>query len=102
MVFHRLTPNKKSRQLSISFEGVIIEISSINRGGEAAIKEKPLDNYSKMTHFLFKLVHPSMVTVMESLLQRRLNDAVKTLKAAGNRSGQSLEGFEGSRTFWCG
>ena len=50
----------------------------------------PLENHSKITHFLFKLMHPFIATVLESPLRRRFNDPVKTLKAAGIRSGQEV------------
>ena len=54
------------------------------------IEEKPFEHYSKITRFLFRLMHPFMAAVMESPVRRRFNDPVKTLKAAGIRSGQKV------------
>lgn len=53
------------------------------------IKE-PFENYSTITHHLFKFMHPFIATVLESPIRRRFNDPVKTVKAAGIRSGQEV------------
>lgn len=54
------------------------------------IKEKPFEHYSEITRFLFRLMHPFMSFVMDSPLRRKLNNPVKTLEAAGVRSGQEV------------
>jgi len=53
------------------------------------IKE-PFENYSTITRHLFKFMHPFIATVLESPIRRRFNDPVKTVKAAGIRSGQEV------------
>jgi ubiquinone/menaquinone biosynthesis C-methylase UbiE len=54
------------------------------------IKEEPLEHYSEITRFLFRLMHPFMSYVMDSPLRRRLNDPVKTLTGAGVQQGQKV------------
>jgi ubiquinone/menaquinone biosynthesis C-methylase UbiE len=54
------------------------------------ITEEPLEHYSEITRFLFRLMHPFMSYVMDSPLRRRLNDPVKTLTGAGVQQGQKV------------
>ena len=54
------------------------------------IKEEPLEHYSEITRFLFRLMHPFMSSVMDSPLRRRLNNPVKTLTGAGVQQGQKV------------
>ena len=54
------------------------------------INEKPFEHCSLITRALFKFMHPFIAFVIEGPLRRRLNDPIKTLKAAGIRSGQEV------------
>ena len=51
---------------------------------------EPFDNYSKITHFLFSLMHPTMSFIMDSPLRRKLNDPLKTLAGARVRPEQKV------------
>lgn len=54
------------------------------------IKEEPLEHYSEITRFLFRLMHPFMSSLMDSPLRRKLSDPVKTLTGAGVQQGQKV------------
>lgn len=51
---------------------------------------EPFKHYSKITRFLFRLMHPFIAFVMESPLRLKFNDPVKTLKGARIRPGQKV------------
>ena len=51
---------------------------------------EPFEHYSKITRFLFRLMHPFMSLLMESPLRRKLNNPVKILKGGRIRPGQKV------------